>query len=116
MVFGPLAAGALIPIFGLSTLYLIDTVALSVSVLLVVGLPALPPANGSAQRAGLRDIVAGFRYLSTQRVLLASFLIDMIAMIFGMPRALFPEMAEHTFGDPPGGGLALGWLYAAIPV
>ena len=31
-------------------------------------------------------------------------------------RALFPEMAERTFGDPPGGGLALGWLYAAMPL
>jgi MFS family permease len=40
----------------------------------------------------------------------------MIAMIFGMPRALFPEMAEHTFGDPPGGGIAYGWLFAAIPI
>jgi MFS family permease len=33
-----------------------------------------------------------------------------------MPRALFPEMAERTFGDPPGGGTALGFLYAAIPL
>jgi MFS family permease len=115
-VFGPLAAGALIPLLGLSTLYLIDTVALSVSVLLVVPLPAMPPGNGSGQGAGLRDIVAGFRYLSTQKVLLASFLVDIIAMVFGMPRALFPELAERTFGDPPGGGLALGWLYAAIPI
>ena len=36
-------------------------------------------------------------------------------MVLGMPRALFPELAERTFGDPPGGGLALGVLYAAIP-
>jgi hypothetical protein len=49
-------------------------------------------------------------------VLLASFLVDIIAMVCGMPRALFPEMAERTFGDPPGGGPALGWLYAAIPI
>lgn len=116
MVFGPLAAGALIPMLGLSTLYLIDTVALFGSTVLVLGLPGMASENGSAVRAGLRDIVAGFRYLSTQRVLLASFLVDLIAMIFGMPRALYPEMAERTFGDPPGGGAALGWLYAAIPI
>jgi MFS family permease len=36
-------------------------------------------------------------------------------MVLGMPRALFPELAETTFGDPPGGGIALGVLYAAIP-
>jgi MFS family permease len=37
-------------------------------------------------------------------------------MAFGMPRILFPEMAERTFGDPPGGGFALGLLFAAIPI
>jgi MFS family permease len=116
MVFGPLAAGALIPFLGLSTLYLIDTVGLIISVLLILPLPAMPPEGRTAAGAGLRDIVAGIRYLSTQKVLLASFLADMIAMVFGMPRALFPEMAERTFGDPHGGGIALGWLYAAIPI
>jgi hypothetical protein len=116
MVFGPLVAGALIPVLGLSTLYLIDTVALFLSTVIVLGLPEMAPGNGSAVGAGLRHIVAGIRYLSTQRVLLASFLVDLIAMIFGMPRALFPELAERTFGDPHGGGAALGWLYAGIPI
>jgi len=60
-------------------------------------------------------VVEGVRYLSAHGVLLVSFLADIIAMVLGMPRALFPEMAERTFGDPPGGGLALGVLYAAIP-
>jgi MFS family permease len=115
MVFGPLAAGALIPLVGLSTLYLIDTVALAIATVLLLPLPAMPP-EGATPSAGLRDIVAGFRYLSTQKVLLASFLLDIIAMVAGMPRALFPEMAERTFGDPPGGGSALGWLYAGIPI
>jgi MFS family permease len=115
-VFGPLAAGALIPVLGLSTLYLIDTVALVIAVLLTLGLPAMPPIGGTTRTAGLRDIGSGFRYLSTQKILLASFLVDIIAMVAGMPRALFPEMAERTFGDPPGGGPALGWLYAAMPL
>jgi MFS family permease len=115
MVFGPLAAGVLIPVLGLPTLYLIDTVALVIATALLFPLPAMAP-EGVASRAGLRDVVDGFRYLATQKVLLASFLVDMIAMVAGMPRALFPEMAERTFGDPPGGGAALGWLYAAIPI
>jgi MFS family permease len=37
-------------------------------------------------------------------------------MLFGMPRALFPQVAQETFGDPPGGGLAIGVLYAALSV
>ncbi|HJQ46634.1 MAG TPA: MFS transporter [Amycolatopsis sp.] len=115
-VFGPMAAGALMPVLGLPTLYLIDTVALLLTLYTVWRLPALPPLSGQVRRAGLRDVIDGFRYMGTQKVLLASFVVDIIAMVAGMPRALFPEMAERTFGDPHGGGLALGWLFAAIPI
>ncbi|MFC6093278.1 MFS transporter [Saccharothrix lopnurensis] len=115
-VFGPMLAGAFMPVVGLSTLYLVDAVALTATIWAVWKLPPLPPLDGTTRRAGLRDVVDGFRYLAVQKILLASFLLDIIAMVFGMPRALFPEMAEHTFGDPPGGGLALGWLFAAIPL
>jgi MFS family permease len=115
-VLGPMLAGALLPVLGLSTLYLLDTVALCLALVAVWKLPALPPLNGPSRRAGLRDVLDGFRYLATKKILLASFLVDIIAMVAGMPRALFPEMAERTFGDPTGGGIALGWLYAAIPL
>ena len=115
MVFGPMLAGALMPIAGLPVLYLIDAIALVAATLLVSGLPKLAP-TGAKRGAGLKDIVDGFRYVAAKNVLLASFLLDIIAMVAGMPRALFPEMAERTFGDPHGGGLALGWLYAAIPI
>ncbi|GAB3870206.1 MFS transporter [Kibdelosporangium lantanae] len=115
-VLGPLLAGALLPVIGLSTLYLIDAVGLVVTLYPVWRLPKMPPLSGVVRRAGLRDVVDGFRYMVTQKVLLASYLADIIAMVAGMPRALFPEMAERTFGDPPGGGIALGWLYAALPL
>lgn len=115
-ILGPLAAGALLPVAGLSTLYLADSAALLLATLAVLRLPALPPLNGPSRKAGLRDVLDGFRYLSAQRILLASFLADIIAMVAGMPRALYPAMAERTFGDPPGGGSALGWLYAAMPI
>jgi MFS family permease len=115
-VLGPLLAGAFIPVLGLSTLYLIDTLGLCLTMWAVWKLPPLPPLAGPSRRAGIRDVLDGFRYLSVRKVLLASFLLDIIAMVAGMPRALFPEMAERTFGDPPGGGVALGWLFAAIPI
>jgi MFS family permease len=115
-VLGPLLAGAFIPILGLPTLYLIDAIGLCLTLWAVYRLPPLPPLSGLVRRAGLGDVMDGFRYLSVRKVILASFLLDIIAMVAGMPRALFPEMAEHTFGDPPGGGVALGWLFAAIPI
>jgi MFS family permease len=115
-IVGPLLAGVLLPVLGLPTLYLVDAVALAVALYAVIRLPPLPPLDGAPTRAGLRSVVDGFRYLTLHKILLASFVMDIIAMVFGMPRALFPEMAERTFGDPPGGGPALGWLYAAIPL
>ncbi|HWE87870.1 MAG TPA: MFS transporter [Pseudonocardiaceae bacterium] len=115
-VLGPMLAGALIPLLGLSTLYLIDSCGMTLTLWAVWRLPSLPPLAGAVRRAGLAQVIDGFRYLAAQKVLLASYLADIIAMVFGMPRALFPEMAEHTFGDPPGGGLALGLLFAAMPI
>ncbi|WP_369194182.1 MFS transporter [Streptomyces djakartensis] len=116
-VAGPLLAGVLIPVVGLPELYLIDALALCVTVWAVYRLPALPPLSGTAakRRAGLREIAAGFRYISGHAVLLLSFLADIVAMVFGMPRALFPQLAAQTFA-PYGEGFALGLLFAAIPV
>jgi MFS family permease len=111
-VFGPLVAGVLIPVAGLPVLYLIDSVALAVAFVMVLRLPPMPPHEQASRTAGLRDVVAGLRYLSGHGVLLVSFAVDLIAMVAGMPKALFPEMAERTYG----GEAALGWLFAAIPL
>ncbi len=118
-VAGPLLAGVLIPVIGLPTLYLLDAVALLATLWATWRLPALPPEErprGARRRAGLREVVAGFRYAAAYPVLLVSFLIDVVAMAFGMPRAVFPEMSQTVFGDPPEGGVALGLLFAAIPM
>ncbi|MFF3332546.1 MFS transporter [Streptomyces sp. NPDC002888] len=116
LVAGPLLAGALIPVVGLPELYLIDAVALCVTLWAVLRLPPLPPLAATAvRRAGIRQIAEGFRYIAGHKVLLLSFLADIIAMVFGMPRALFPQLAAETYA-PYGEGLALGLLFAAIPI
>lgn len=116
LVAGPLLAGALIPVIGLGELYMIDALALCVTVWAVHRLPPLPPLNApAARRPGWRAVGEGFRYISAQQVLLLSFLADVIAMVFGMPRALFPQLAAETFGAWDE-GLAFGLLFAAIPL
>lgn len=114
-IVGPVTAGMLIPVLGLETLYLITAFALLATLWAVYRLPP-QPVSGERRSVGLRSVIDGFAYLATRRILLASFLVDIIAMVFGMPRALFPQIATETFGDPATGGTALGLLFAAMSV
>lgn len=115
-IVGPVVGGALIPQLGYSTLYLVDTIFLFATLWAVIALPSLTPERdeSSPRVAGLRSVIDGFVYLRGHKVLLMSFVVDLIAMVFGMPRALFPQMAHENFGGPDGGGLAFALLFAAI--
>lgn len=115
-IVGPLLAGVLIPVIGYSWLYLIDTVTLFATLGAVIRLPPMPVTDALTQAPGVSAVIDGFRYLRTQPVLLMSFVVDLIAMVFGMPRALFPEIANVSFGGPSEGGLVFALLFAAIPV
>ena len=111
---GPLVGGALIPLMGFSWLYLLDTITLFATLGAVVRLPPLP-VLGVTVTPGIGAVIDGFRYLRTQPVLMMSFVVDIIAMVFGMPRALFPELADVAFSGPNEGGVAFALLFAAIP-
>jgi MFS family permease len=112
---GPLAAGALIPVLGFEYLYLIDTVTLFATLSAVVRLPSLRAEGAPSGAPGLRSVIDGFVYLRGHPVLMMSFVVDVIAMVFGMPRALFPQIAHESFLGPEEGGLAFALLFAAIP-
>lgn len=111
---GPLVGGALIPVLGYEWLYFIDTLTLFATLYAVYKLPPLPVDNPQGS-PGLRAVVDGLVYLGAHKILLLSFVVDLIAMVFGMPRALFPEMAHAQFGGPAEGGLEFALLYAAMP-
>ncbi len=111
---GPMVGGALIPLLGYSWLYLADTVTLFATLSAVIALPPLP-IEGVTSAPGLRSVIDGLAYLRGHPVLMMSFVVDIIAMVFGMPRALFPEMAASDFGGPSEGGIAFALLFAAIP-
>jgi len=112
-VAGPLVAGSLIPIIGLPTLYLIDVIGLGAALWAVYLLPPMPPAEGAARRADWGHVLEGFRFVLAHKLLFMSFAVDLVAMVLGMPRALFPQLAATTFASNK---LSLGLLYAAIPV
>jgi MFS family permease len=113
-VAGPLLAGLVIARSGFAAAYAIDAVLFTVALYAAVRLPALPPVAAADQvaRPGLRSVVDGLRFIAGKPVLLMSFAVDIVAMVFAMPRALFPEVAETRFG----GGEAVGWLFAAIAI
>jgi len=111
---GPLIGGMLLPM-GYSWLYLIDTVTLFATLFAVVALPAMPVDNKIGS-PGLRSVIDGFAYLRGHTVLLMSFVVDLIAMIFGMPKALYPQIAHETFGGPAQGGMQFALLNMGMAI
>jgi MFS family permease len=107
-VAGPVMAGVLIAVVGLAGAYAIDMATFAASLVAIWLLPPVPPAP-DADRPSLQSILDGFRYVGRRKVLLGIFVVDTNAMVFGMPRALFPAFAEKLGGGPG----VLGLLYAA---
>jgi MFS family permease len=107
-VAGPVTGGVLISVVGLGGAFAVDIATFAASLFAIWLLPPVPPAP-DADRPSLQSILDGFRYVRRRKVLLGIFVVDTNAMIFGMPRALFP-----AFADKLGGGASiLGLLYAA---
>jgi MFS family permease len=106
---GPALGGAVIAVFSLKGAYLLDAGTFIASLWSVWRLPPLPPAH-DAERPSLQTIAEGFRFVMQKKVLLGMFLVDSNAMVFGMPRALFPALQVHRFHAGVG---VLGLLYAA---
>jgi MFS family permease len=104
---GPLLGGFLIKLGGLPVAYLGDSAACVVSLLAFSSMRATPPAPDAA-RPSLRGVADGLRYASSRPELLGTYLIDISAMLFGAPYALFPAIAARL-----GGPAVLGLLYAA---
>ena len=107
MVAGPALAGALIALAGLEVTYAIDA-ATFVASLLALRAMRTPPPPPDAPAPSWRSVVEGVRYAGSRQELLGTYLVDMNAMFFGMPLALFPALAERY-----GGAGVLGLMYAA---
>ncbi|MBV9488050.1 MAG: MFS transporter, partial [Frankiaceae bacterium] len=109
---GPLLAGLLVGSLGFSWAYGVDALSFLAILYALLRLPPAPPV-GEVSKAGLKSVAEGLRFLGPRKNLLMTFLVDINAMVFGMPRALFPALATGTFH---GGAGTAGLLYAAPPV
>jgi MFS family permease len=107
---GPLLAGVLVAGPGYAAAYGLDAVSFAASIWAVLMLPSMPPAGGG-RKAGTASVIEGLGFLRTQPVLLMTFVVDLIAMIFAMPRALFPSIAHDIYG---GGPQTAGAMYSAL--
>jgi predicted MFS family arabinose efflux permease len=109
-VVGPALSGILLAT-GLPLVYAIDAGTYVVAVATTFMLAPIPPAHASGGSLSMwQSTKEGLRYLRSRQALQGVYLIDINAMVFGMPRALFPAMAATVFG---GGTVTLGFLYAA---
>ena len=103
---GPAIGGVLIATAGAAVTYTADLVTFGVSLVALAAMRTPPPPE--KQELGLRAIGEGLRYAGSRQELVGTYVIDINAMFFGMPMALFPAFAEHY-----GGGAVVGLLYAA---
>lgn len=114
---GPVLAGFVVAAAGTTTVvYFIDLALFAVAVWAMWRLPSLPPEGIPAHAArGWASVLEGLRFLRGKRNLQMSFYLDMAAMVFGMPRALFPAIATLWFGGSVADVALVVGLLAAAP-
>jgi MFS family permease len=110
MIAGPSIAGVLVAVAGLPVTYLVDVATFVIGLACLALMKEVPPPADAA-RPSLRRVAEGIRYARSRPELIGTYVVDIVAMLFGMPMALFPAIAQ-TLGGPS----VLGLLYAAPSV
>jgi MFS family permease len=106
---GPVLAGVLIDSFGVGWAYVLDSASTVAVILALWGMRPSPPTADRAS-VGWSTIREGIRFLRGKQVLQGTFWIDLNAMIFGLPVALYPAFVLDVLDRSPA---ALGLLYSA---
>jgi MFS family permease len=95
-VVGPVFGGILVALAGAAWAFSFDVVTFLASIVAVLLIAPIPP-HPEAARPSLRSVAEGLRFARSRRAVLATFAIDLDAMIFGMPSSLFPQLALTVF-------------------
>jgi MFS family permease len=109
-IIGPSLAGIIVARFGPAVAYSVDLVTFFASLAAMFMIRAVPRATQTEQRPTLKSVGEGLHYAWRRKEILGTYLIDMNAMFFGMPTALFPAMAAGF------GAGTVGFFYAAPSV
>lgn len=109
---GPALAGVMVATVGFQWTYTIDVVLFLAAFTGIATLPKIRPEDG-AGRPGLKAVLEGLRFLRTATTIRMSFLVDIVAMTFGMPRVIYPAVGAILIG---GGPITVGILSAAFAV
>ena len=118
-VVGPALGGVLLSLTSVATCYLVDVVTFAAAIAAVVMIAPLPPHAGAA-RPSIGAVVEGLRFARRRRPVLATFIVDINAMVFGSPRSLFAPLALDVFHVGAGGyglmsaAVGLGAFVAAV--
>ncbi len=118
-VVGPAIGGVVVATFDVSAAYLIDTVTYGAAIAALLAMRPIPPSPG-AVRPSVAAIAEGLRFARRRRPVLGTFVVDLVAMVFGSPRSLFPAMALDVFQVGPAGmgffssAVAFGAMVAAL--
>lgn len=104
-IIGPAIAGVLASSLGAGFAFALDAASFIVAIITVFMIRSVT-APMNADRLSLRSVAEGLKYARSRQELLGTYLIDLNAMFFGMPMALFPALAQHF------GGASIGLFYA----
>lgn len=105
---GPAIGGLLLASAGAAAAYAVDLISFVASILIIWRLSPIRPLRQARRRPSLGPVIEGMRYAISRRDLLGTYLVDLAAMVFAFPYALFPFLASELEAT-----WALGLLYAA---
>jgi MFS family permease len=88
-IVGPGIGGVLIAAAGVGSVYAIDAASVAATIFAALTIAPQHPHSSGRDEPILASVAAGLRYVRSSNALLGSFVIDLFAMTFGMPRALF---------------------------